>query len=48
MKLTHVKSKAEETLDEISAPRWSILHTGIFDILGEWSCVLETLKCLLF
>lgn len=48
MRLTHVKAKAQEILGYISAPRWSILHTGILDILGEWSCVLGALKCLLF
>lgn len=48
MRLTHVEVEAQEILGHISAPRWSLLHTGIFDIWGEWSCVLEALKCLLF
>lgn len=43
MRLTHVKAEAKESLGYISAPRWSILHAGIyiffFFILGEWSCV---------
>lgn len=50
MRLTHVKAKAKEILSHISAPRWSILHTGLVYIYIFWEngAVLEGLKCLLF
>lgn len=35
MRLTHVKAEAKEILGYISAPRWSILHTGIFVYFGR-------------
>lgn len=30
MRLTHVKAGAKESLCYISAPRWSILHAGMY------------------
>lgn len=54
MRLTHVKAGAKESLSYISAPRWSILHAGMyiyyffFFLFWENGAVLEALKCLLF